>query len=95
MGMAIAGLGTAAAPSRSPLQLIPPTPESDPGLWHVASGGRTFGPYSMAQLGQAVSAGQLTGESMVWTAGMDAWTSMGRVPRLAILFAPPPPPSGD
>lgn len=92
MGMAIAGLGTAGAPAKSPLSLIPPTPEADPNLWQVASGGRTFGPYSITQLGQAVAAGQLSVESMVWTVGMDAWTPMARVPRLAILFAPPPPP---
>ena len=93
MGMAIAGLGTAAAPA--PLQLIPPTPESNPDVWHVASGGRTFGPYSTAQLGQAVSAGQLGRDSMVWTAGMDAWAPISRVPRLGILFAPPPPPAAE
>jgi len=91
MGMAIAGLGT--GPSRSPLPLIPPTPETDPALWHVASAGRTAGPYSVAQLGQAVAAGQLGSESLVWSVGMDSWTPMGRVPRLSILFAPPPPPN--
>jgi membrane protease subunit (stomatin/prohibitin family) len=91
MGMSIAGLGAAGA-GKAPLPLIPPTPDSDPAIWHVASGGRTFGPYSVAQLGQAVSAGQLTGESFVWTAGMEAWAPMGRVPRLAVLLAPPPPP---
>ena len=89
MGMSIAGLGAAGA-GKAPLPLIPPTPDSDPAIWHVASGGRTFGPYSVAQLGQAVSAGQLTGESFVWTAGMEAWAPMGRVPRLAVLLAPPP-----
>jgi len=91
MGMSIAGLGAAGA-AKAPLPLIPPTPDSDPAIWHVASGGRTFGPYSVAQLGQAVSAGQLTGESFVWTAGMEAWAPIGRVPRLAVLLAPPPPP---
>ncbi|HEY3157240.1 MAG TPA: SPFH domain-containing protein [Candidatus Eisenbacteria bacterium] len=91
MGMSIAGLGAAGA-GKAPLPLIPPTPDSDPPIWHVASGGRTFGPYSVAQLGQAVSAGQLTGESFVWTAGMEAWAPIGRVPRLAVLLAPPPPP---
>ena len=90
MGMAIAGLGPAGA--RQPLSLIPPTPEADPAIWHVAAEGRTRGPYSVAQLGQAVSAGQLSKESLVWTAGMDAWTPMSRLPRLAVLFAPPPPP---
>ncbi|HEY6573097.1 MAG TPA: SPFH domain-containing protein [Candidatus Eisenbacteria bacterium] len=95
MGMAIAGLGTPGAPTASPLQMIPPTPQAsaDPAVWHVAAEGRTFGPYSVGQLGQAVAAGQLTAESTVWSAGMEAWTPMGRVPRLAILFAPPPPPA--
>jgi membrane protease subunit (stomatin/prohibitin family) len=92
MGMAIAGLGTATGPSRSPLPLIPPTPEADPTLWHVASGGKTFGPFSIGQLGQAVAAGQLSGETMVWSVGMESWTPMSHVPRLSILFAPPPPP---
>ena len=91
MGMSIAGLGAAGA-AKAPLPLIPPAPDSDPAIWHVASGGRTFGPYSVTQLGLAVSAGQLTGESFVWTAGMEAWAPIGRVPRLAVLLAPPPPP---
>ena len=89
MGMSIAQLQ---APSRSPLPLIPPTPEADAAVWHFTSGGRTFGPYSVAQLGQAVAAGQLTAASFVWAAGMVAWVPMARVPRLAGLFAPPPPP---
>jgi membrane protease subunit (stomatin/prohibitin family) len=90
MGMAYVGMGSPA--SKPPLAVIPPTPEADPPAWHVASGGRTFGPYTVGQLGQAVALGQLGGESLVWTAGMEAWTPIGRVPRLAALFAPPPPP---
>lgn len=95
MGMAIVGLGSPGAPTAVPLQVIPPSPETsaDLAVWHVAAGGKTFGPYSVSQLGQAVAAGQLTAESTVWSAGMEAWTAMGRVPRLAILFAPPPPPA--
>ncbi len=89
MGMSIAQLQ---APSRSPLPLIPPTPEADAAVWHFTSGGRTYGPYSVAQLGQAVAAGQLTSGSLVWAAGMESWVPMARVPRLAGLFAPPPPP---
>jgi hypothetical protein len=59
----------------------------------VASGGRTFGPFTVGQLGQSVAAGQLTAETMVWTAGMSAWTPLAQVPRLAVLLAPPPPPA--
>ena len=101
MGMAIAGMGVpaapapAGAPTAAPLSVIPPTPESphDPAIWHVAAGGRTFGPFSVGQLGASVAAGQLNAETTVWSAGMEMWTAMGRVPRLAILFAPPPPPA--
>jgi membrane protease subunit (stomatin/prohibitin family) len=102
MGMAYAGgmtgVGAAGGPgtagSRAPLLLIPPTPENDPTVWHVAAGGRTAGPFSVAQLGQGVAAGQLTRESVVWAPGMTAWAPLAQVPRLAILFAPPPPPAG-
>ncbi|MGH7681755.1 MAG: SPFH domain-containing protein, partial [Candidatus Eiseniibacteriota bacterium] len=89
MGMSIAQMQS---PARSPLPLIPPTPETDAAVWHFTSGGRTFGPYSVAQLGQAVAAGQLTAASLVWAVGMESWAPMARVPRLAVLFAPPPPP---
>ena len=93
MGMAIAGLNVPGAAQRPPLPLIPPTPEADSAVWHVASGGQTSGPYSVTQLRQAVAARQLTSQTMVWTVGMSAWTEMGRVPQLAVLFAPPPPPA--
>ena len=94
-GASAAGARAAAgAPSvtTSPLPVIPPTPQGDPAMWYVASAGQTLGPYTMEQLGHAVAAGQLTGETMAWTTGMTAWTPMSRVQRLAVLFAPPPPP---
>ena len=77
---------------RSPLPLIPPTPEIDGTLWHVASGGQTYGPYTTTQIAQAVAAGQLRSESLVWSAGMEVWAPIARVPRLAAHFPPPPPP---
>jgi membrane protease subunit (stomatin/prohibitin family) len=99
MGMTLAGLtpsvGVAGAPAFAParpLPLIPPTPEVDTMLWHVTSGGQTYGPYTTAQMAQAVASGQLRGESLVWSAGMEAWTPIARVQRLAALFPPPPPP---
>jgi membrane protease subunit (stomatin/prohibitin family) len=91
MGMAIAG--AASAPQKAPLPLIPPTPEApDSPVWYVASGGQTFGPYTVAQLRESIGSGQLNAESMVWTTGMVAWTPMGRVARLAMFLGPPPPP---
>ena len=92
MGMAMAGASAGAAAGRPPLQLIPPVPETDAAVWHFTSAGRTFGPYSVGQLAQAIGAGQITEETLVWTPGMVAWTPLGRVARLATLLAPPPPP---
>ncbi len=89
MGMAIAG--AASAPTKAPLPLIPPSPEmADQAVWHVASGGRTFGPYTVAQLRESIGSGQLNAESMVWTAGMVAWTPMGQIARLALFLGLPP-----
>jgi membrane protease subunit (stomatin/prohibitin family) len=94
MGMTLAGL-TPAGPTRAPLPLIPPTPEPDGTLWHVTSGGQTYGPYTSSQMAQALGSGQLRGDSLVWSAGLDAWTPIARVPRLAALLPPPPPPQGS
>jgi len=93
LGMGIAIAGGSPAATKAPLPLIPPVPEAaDPPVWHVASAGRSHGPYSVAQLGHAVEAGRITGETMVWTAGMEAWSPLATVPRLSALVSPPPPP---
>jgi membrane protease subunit (stomatin/prohibitin family) len=91
MGMAIAGV----APMKAPLPLVPPSPETDPVVWHVALSGRTFGPYSAGQLRDSIRSGQLNAESMVWTVGMEGWRRLDQVARLAMFlgaFPPPPPP---
>jgi membrane protease subunit (stomatin/prohibitin family) len=82
MGMAYAGIGS---------------PPSAPGgsrvFWHVAVAGRATGPYDAAALRQAIARGEVTGESLVWTSGMTAWTPAGNLPELAGLLPPPPPPA--
>ena len=42
--------------------------------------------------GKAVARGELTGDSLVWTAGMASWTPARQVPEVAALFPPPAPP---
>jgi len=92
LGMGMAYAGAAGVGAKAPLPVIPPSPEADPPAWYVASVGRTLGPFTIEQLGQALAARQITGESLVWTAGIATWTPMARVPRLSGLLAPPPPP---
>ena len=91
MGMAMAhqmipGMQQAPAAAAAP----PPPPPA--AAWHVANNGQSAGPFDLQGLAQAAAAGQLLPNSMVWSAGMAAWTQASQVPALANLFAPPPPP---
>jgi membrane protease subunit (stomatin/prohibitin family) len=93
MGMAMAGPmmrsgGTAPAPQ------TPPPPPAPP-AWHLAENGQSSGPFTMEQIAQGIASGRIRPDTLVWTAGMAAWTAAGQAPQLAGLFqaAPPPPPS--
>ena len=61
-------------------------------LFHVARAGQTQGPFSPAQIAEAIARGEITASTMVWTAGMTGWAPAGQVPQLAAQFGPPPPP---
>jgi len=63
----------------------PPPPEP---LWHVAENGEARGPFTLAEVTQAVREGRLHDGTLVWTAGMASWDAAGRVPALASLFPP-------
>ena len=99
LGMAMAGQMAAqtgpwgAAPATA--QPAPPPPPVEK-VWHIAENGETRGPFSRATMGQKASAGELTRESLVWTAGQDGWKPAEDVAELAQLFTilPPPPPAG-
>lgn len=99
MGLAYAGAGPAAVgapgagPGKAPLPVIPPTP-AEAALWHIATGGRASGPFTLDQVRQAIAAGQVTAESHAWSPGMAAWSPISSVPAIASLFVPPPPPAG-
>jgi membrane protease subunit (stomatin/prohibitin family) len=79
-GMAPAGGG--AAP--------PPLPGAV--SFHVAINGAQAGPFDIATLQAHLNSGTLKRDSLVWKAGMAAWTQAGSVPELAALFANLPPP---
>lgn len=83
----------AAAPQPAPQAHVPPPPPVEH-VWHVAENGETKGPFSKASLGRMATAGDLTRDTYVWTAGQDGWKKAGDVMELAQLFTvmPPPPP---
>lgn len=83
-----------ARPAPQPVQAAPPPPPPVEHVWHIAENGATAGPFSKARLGRMASAGELSRETYVWTAGQDGWKRAEDVAELAQLFTilPPPPP---
>jgi membrane protease subunit (stomatin/prohibitin family) len=68
----------------------PPLPRQT--QWYVGANGQQLGPFDMGGLGQQVASGVLTPTSLVWHAGMAAWTPASQVPELGGLFGATPPP---
>jgi len=67
-----------------------------PTEWHVVENGRPVGPFTPAQLTEAVVNGRVGPATLVWAVGMATWTAAQQVPSVAALFTqlPPPPPPG-
>ena len=48
----------------------------------MAEAGQASGPFSPAQLAQAVRDGRIGPQTLVWTAGMAQWAAAGQVPEI-------------
>lgn len=75
-----------------PQQQMAPPPMPTPAAFFVAVNGQQSGPFDMNTLSTMVSNGQLTKDTLVWKAGMPAWTAAGSVPELSAFFGAVPPP---
>lgn len=71
--------------TQSRQQNIPPPLPQDR-IYYVAIGNVQQGPLTMTQLQQMQQQGQLTPNTLVWTAGMAGWTAANIAPLLAELF---------
>lgn len=60
--------------------------------WHFEEGGRALGPFTTAQVIEAVRAGRLVGATLVWSPGMASWRPAAQIPILAPFFSSTPPP---
>lgn len=96
MGMAMAGqfAGPWGSPPATAPSAPPPPPPAEQ-VWHIAENGETTGPFSRAKMGRMAKSGELSRDSLVWTAGLDGWKKASEINTLATLFtiSPPPPPA--
>lgn len=60
--------------------------------FYVAVNGQQTGPFGEQQLAQMIQSNQVTKDTLVWKAGMAAWTAASQVAEIAKLFAQAPPP---
>jgi membrane protease subunit (stomatin/prohibitin family) len=96
MGNQMAGMmnqmGNTMNPQTPQNPQMPPSPPSV--QFFVAVNGQQTGPFTMQQLQQLVSNGQLQSNSFVWKQGMQNWEEAGKLIELQSLFGavPPPPP---
>ncbi len=58
----------------------------------VALNGQQAGPFDVPQLKQMAQDGQLTKETLVWKAGMAAWSAASTLSELESIFSVVPPP---
>ncbi|WP_269844558.1 DUF4339 domain-containing protein, partial [Actinokineospora bangkokensis] len=70
--------------------LPPPLPSA--AQYHVELSGAAAGPFPLEHLRGLVGSGQVTAQTLVWTAGMAGWAAAGSVPAVAALFGTTPPP---
>jgi hypothetical protein len=76
----------AAAPARS----AGAGPASGAG-WHLTREGKTYGPYSTADMQSMAASGHLLPTDSVWQEGMSDWVNAGEVPQLFATVRPTPP----
>lgn len=102
MGMGMA-MGQRMATSMSGQPAAPPAPAqpaaaaAPPPLpggpeWFLGVGGQQTGPFDEAGLQAEAAAGRLTATTLVWRAGMAAWTAASQVPDIAGVLSRTPPP---
>jgi len=68
----------------------PPVPPAV--SFFIAVNGQQTGPFDMNALKQKAISGELTKDSLVWKAGMAAWSAAGTVVELSSVFGQAPPP---
>ena len=74
----------------APVASPPPLPAQV--LYHAAIDGQSAGPFDMPTLRVKAAGGEITRDTLVWTAGMPGWAKASQRADLQSLFEQTPPP---
>jgi len=80
-----------AAPAAATVNAGPP-PLAPAVQYFVGIDGKQTGPFDQAQIQQMIQSGSLKRDSLMWKAGMSAWSAAESMPELKDLFGSMPPP---
>jgi membrane protease subunit (stomatin/prohibitin family) len=72
---------------------VPPPPLPGTTQWYLGVDGQQVGPLSPTEVATRVAGGTASADTLVWRAGMSAWTRLGDVPELQSATPPPLPPA--
>jgi membrane protease subunit (stomatin/prohibitin family) len=84
MGKAMAGQLETNVATSPPLL----TPDKQ---YYVGKDGKQTGPYTATVIAKSIANGEITRETLLWFAGMDAWEKAGNIEECSHLFKTPPP----
>ena len=79
-----------AQPQQAAAAIPPPLPSAP--AWFAGIDGKQEGPFDFAVLGQKVSAGVISRDTLVWKQGLPNWVKASEVAELADIFSSVPPP---
>lgn len=92
MGMAIGQQMARGFGNTTPPTTPAPPPLPNAATWYVGVDGQQQGPFNLEGLRTLHQTGKLTPTTLVWCAGMAAWTPAAQTAEIAPLFGPPSPP---
>ncbi len=90
MGFAVANRMAEGMMGKSAGHGPPPVPTET--TWFVAANGHQTGPFTRPEMRAKVQSGDVTVDSLVWTAGLKEWTPASAVDDIAQMFADSTPP---
>lgn len=91
IGQAMGGIiGGNLAGAQSAAPVPPPVPTET--QFYVAVNGQQTGPFGLSQIRTDIASGKLNRDTLVWKAGMPAWSAAGQVADLSGAFGAVPPP---